>query len=46
MSLFDNGIGLNGQLSISMPFSNIVYNNISFSSKNIFGWMQIYQVQL
>ena len=38
MSLFDNGIGLNGQLSISMPFSNIVYNNISFSSKTYF-WM-------
>ena len=36
MSLFDDGMGFNGQLSFSMPFSDIVYNNFSFSSKTYF----------
>ena len=34
LSLFDDGLGFNSQFSISLPFSNIVYNNISFSSRN------------
>ena len=34
LSLFNNGIGLNSQIALSLPFSNIVFNNISFSSRN------------
>ena len=34
LSLFNNGIGFNSQIALSLPFSNIVFNNISFSSRN------------
>ena len=34
LSLFNNGIGFNSQIALSLPFSNIVYNNISFSSRS------------
>ena len=27
LSLFNDGIGFNGQIAFSLPFSNIVYNN-------------------
>ena len=36
LSLFDNGIGFNSQIAYSLPFSSIVYNNISFSSRNYY----------
>ena len=36
LSLFNNGIGFNSQMAISLPFSSIVYNNISFSSRSYY----------
>ena len=34
LSLFNDGIGFNSQIAFSLPFSNIIYNNISFSSRS------------
>ena len=34
LSLFNDGISFNSQIALSLPFSNIVYNNISFSSRS------------
>ena len=35
-SFFNDGIRLNSQFAINLPFSDIAYNNISFSNKNYF----------
>ena len=35
-SFFNEGIRLNGQIALNLPFSDIIYNNISFSSKTYF----------
>tara|TARA_B100000029_G_scaffold437986_1_gene453526 strand:- start:348 stop:1862 length:1515 start_codon:yes stop_codon:yes gene_type:complete len=33
LSLFSNGIGFDSQMAFALPFSSIVYNNFSFSSR-------------
>ena len=34
LSLFNDGIGFNSQIAFALPFSSIVYDNFSFSSRN------------
>tara|TARA_B100001250_G_scaffold354107_1_gene327797 strand:+ start:741 stop:2261 length:1521 start_codon:yes stop_codon:yes gene_type:complete len=34
LSLFDDGLGFDSQIAFSIPFTDIIYNNISFSSRS------------
>lgn len=46
LGLFNNGFGINGQVYLPIPFSNFVYNNISFSSRTYFWFETVFPESL